>query len=216
MIPVLGVPVLAHHALLGRMLATIDADIETLLIVDNAGRVGQTALPHVGRTYWLSMPSNLGVPASWNLIIKSTPHAPYWILANFDITWPAGSLERLADAARPDALVLSGGSPPWCAVAIGEDVVDTVGLFDEGIYPAYCEDNDYERRVRAAGLDVVETHIPVAHRNSSTIAAGYRAANDRTYPANVRYYEDKVRAGDLSEGRWSLRRRRLLSWEPDR
>jgi hypothetical protein len=49
--------------------------------------------------------------------------------------------------------------------------------------------------------------------NSSTIAAGYQKRNDETYELNRKYYENKMDAGDYSEGSWSVRRRRLLTWD---
>lgn len=219
MIPVLGVPVLANVDMLYRMLESIDEKVGTLVIVDNGrgvvdqDRVRDAIADHCDDVYILRMPSNLGVPGSWNLIIKSTPFAPWWLIANFDIVWPTGALARFAAEARTDALVLSGGYPAWCAFAVGEQVVERVGLFDEGIHPAYFEDNDYARRVEYHELPIVSTDIPVAHYNSSTLAAGYGARNTDTFAANADYYGHKVASGDYTEGRWSLRTRRDLSWD---
>lgn len=212
MIPVLGVPVLARHELLGRMVETVDVPVDLFVVVDNGGCNGGPTV-RGARNYWLPIPSNLGVASSWNLIIKSTPYAPWWMIANFDIEWPAGSLEQLAAISGPDRLVLSGGMPPWCAFTVGEQVVDQVGLFDEHFHPAYFEDNDYERRVRAAGLKVIYSDVPVVHHNSSTIAAGYERHNASTFVANSDYYAAKQATDDMGEGRWQLRRRRQLGWD---
>ena len=219
MIRVLGVPVLTRPDLLYRMLGTVDHPVGTLVIVDNGrgvveqDRVRDALGDWCDDVYILRMPSNLGVAGAWNLIVKSTPFAPWWLVANFDITWPAGSLARFADEARTDALLLSGGSPAWCAFALGEDVVTRVGLFDEGIHPAYFEDDDYTRRVQRARLPILPTTIPVHHDNSSPLAAGYGDANNRTFTANAAYYGRKVANDDYSEGRWSLHTRRDLSWD---
>lgn len=215
MIPVLIVPILTRPELLAEMLDSIDHHIETLVVIDNGDAWPGPFDPRPGidNAHLLRMPSNLGVPASWNLGIKATPFAPWWLIANFDITWPSGALARFADEARTDAVVLSAGAPPWCAFTIGEQVIDTVGLFDEAIHPAYFEDVEMEWRCRQAGIDVVHSSIVVQHENSSTLRAGYQERNSETYTVNMAYYRDKVERDDRSEGRWSLKRRRHLSWD---
>ena len=128
--------------------------------------------------------------------------------------WPSGSLERLAQASSSQALTLTACQPAWSAFTIGDRIVDSVGLFDEALHPAYFEDNDYLRRCEKAGARIERTDIPVRHDNSSTLAAGnYASRNGHTFPANAEYFGDKVDAGDYSEGRWTLARRRRLSWD---
>jgi GT2 family glycosyltransferase len=153
------------------------------------------------------------VATSWNLGIKATPFAPWWLVANFDITWPPGALERMCQAASRDTVTLSAGHPPWCAFALGDTVVERIGLFDEALHPAYMEDSDYERRCLAAAIPVVRTDITVTHDNSSTLLAGYQDKNAHTFGDNLTYYQAKKDAEDMSEGAWSLKRRRELSWD---
>lgn len=216
MIPALVVPVLNRPDLLRRLVASIDFPVGDLLVIDNGRVVSELRpVPHVQRLHVLRMPTNLGVPASWNLGIKALPFAPWWLIVNSDAAFIAGSLERFATEARRDALVLSGGAPAWCAFALGDEVVSTVGLFDEAIFPAYFEDNDYERRCMYHGFPVVGSGIPMHHDNSSTIRSDAKlaAANDRTFQANRNYYFDKTQRGDFGDGRWSLDTRRELAWE---
>jgi GT2 family glycosyltransferase len=216
-IPALAVPVLNRPDLLDRLLSTLHYEIGTLLVIDNGDVV--KSLPHipgVHRSHLLKMPSNLGVPGSWNLAIKTLmPTVPWLMIVNSDAYFPRTTLNRLAAAWRYDALVLSAASPPWACFMLGDQVVSRVGLFDESIYPAYHEDRDYERRCTHAGVPVVQTNIAIGHDNSSTIGSSqhYRSRNDSTYQANTAYYEDKVRRGDFTEGRWSLATRRENSWD---
>lgn len=216
MIPVLAVPILTRPDLLERMVASIDYPIGRLVVIDNGDCTNYFPLaknPNVPVISIVRLPANLGVAGSWNLAIKATPFAPYWLIANFDIEWPSGSLARFAEEADPRKLVLSGGAPPWCAFAIGEALVAEVGLFDESLHPAYFEDDDYKRRVDAAGYPIVLSGIPVEHRNSSTLAAGYGEKNVRTFDSNGAYFAAKLARDDYSEGRFSLRRRRENSWD---
>lgn len=209
------VPILTRPELLRRMLGSIDYPVKHLIIVDNGGclPIGRQVVGNVQRTSMIHMPANLGVAGSWNLGIKAAPFAEWWLVVNFDAWFPAGSLARFDNKANRGALTLSGGSPPWCAFAIGDDVVSRVGLFDEALHPAYFEDNDYVRRCEAAGVAVVQSDIPVHHDNSSTLAAGYQARNDVTFQSNAAYYRDKVAREDFTAGEWSLARRRDLSWD---
>lgn len=215
MIPTMIVPVLNRPDLLERMFASVDTMVSQLIIIDN-GRVWldtKRTRPEWARdVHVLKIPNNLGVAASWNLGIKVTPFSPYWLIVNFDVVWPAGSLQRMDHAANESELVLSGGAPPWCAFALGDKVVERVGLFDESFHPAYFEDNDYTDRMHYHGLTITHTDIPVEHDNSSTIKNGYEEHNRRTYMANKNYLDTKRANNDFTQGGWDLTRRRDLSW----
>lgn len=215
MIPVAIVPVLARHDVLDRMLESIDHPVDVLLIIDNDSQSTYTPPPNelIERTYHLKMPNNLGVAASWNLGIKSTPHAAYWAVVNFDVVFAPGQLAAFDAVSAGDRLVLSAAQAPWCAFTIGETIVERVGLFDESLYPAYFEDNDMERRCARANVPVVRSDINVAHANSTTLSCGYKAANARTYQDNAAHYLDKCSRHDYSSGEWSLARRRRNEWK---
>lgn len=217
MIPVLGVPVLNQPERLYSMLQSMDRGVDRLVVVDNGQVVDPVTLKAVAkaeRITLLQFPHNQGVAGSWNLIIKATPMAPYWAIANFDIRWPPGTVATMGAVARRDALVLSAGEPPWCLFSIGDDVVRTVGLFDESFMPAYGEDNDMERRCLHHGVPVVRSGVRVQHDNSTTIrVAAAAAGNRRTFGHNMAYLSDKIACEDFTEGRWDLQRRRELSWD---
>lgn len=216
MIPVMIVPVLTRHDLLDRMIMSINFPIRDLIIVDNGAR-SYDYLPvwnqWINKIWHLKMPSNMGVASSWNLGIKSTPMSEYWLVSNFDVEWGGDSLKMFSELAKNDNLVLSNGSPQWCAFTIGWKVIDKVGLFDEALHPAYFEDNDMERRVDRAGFKIVNSFIPIAHDNSSTLKSGFHSLNDFTFQSNAKYYEEKKNLSNFSSGEWSIRRRRQNSWD---
>ena len=208
MIPVMIVPVLTGPKILYAMLDSIDCPVAKLIIIDNGDCLNTSTgwpVKNVQSTKVIKMPANLGVAGSWNLGIKAAPFVPWWLIVNFDITWPAGSLQMFAEQGNADEIVLSQCPQPWSAFAIGENVVQRVGLFDEGYHPAYFEDNDYARR--CADEIVRPAPIPVRHDNSSTLAAAdYGEKNNRTYLSNLDYFQ----AGG---GGWTLERRRANSWD---
>lgn len=210
------VPVLTRYDLLDRMIKSLNYPVKDLVVIDN-GSKGYNWQPYwnqwVAKLHHIKIPSNLGVPGSWNLGIKSFPNAEYWLITNFDVEWGGESLKIFQEISRKDKLVLSNGAPPWCAFSLGWEVVDKVGLFDESFVPAYFEDNDYERRCEHHGIEIQQSFIPVAHDNSSTLKAGFEHINHWSFSANSEYMQEKIRNNDFSEGRWSIRRRRKYGWD---
>ena len=207
------VPILVGPDILQRMLDTIDYPIKKLIIIDNGDALRESAgwpVEHVQSTKIIKMPANLGVAGSWNLGIKAAPFAPWWLIVNFDVEWPAGSLEAFAAQASGADILLAQSPQPWSAFALGEDVVQRVGLFDEGFHPAYFEDNDYELRCAIGGVKVRHSTIPIVHHNSSTIGF-FGEINNRTYSSNAEYMNWKRAAP--GPGGWSLERRRANSWD---
>jgi len=218
MLPNLIVPVLNRYDLLDRMLASIDYPVYELLIVDNGGELDRIRdNENLINVNILNMPSNLGVAASWNLGIKLLPHHDRWFFASNDMFYMPGALERLSEARRQD-VTLSDMFPFWHTFALGEEVVRRVGLFDEALYPAYFEDNDYERRAKHLGVDIRSVSIPTGHENSSTIGAdrGLREKNAVSFQNNAIYYNDKMAKQDYGQGTWSLVRRRKNAWDTPR
>jgi hypothetical protein len=215
MIPAMIVPVLIRHDLLDRMISSINYPVRDLVIIDNGPQFEYepTWNNWVHKVHHIKIPYNLGVASSWNLGIKSLPYSDYWLITGFDNEWGGESLARFHEESDPNRLVLSGGAPVWTAFSLGWKVVDKVGLFDEALHPAYCEDNDYEWRCGFTDVEVVQSHIPVAHDNSSTLHAGFSSKNEKTFASNTQYYRNKREVNAAVEGHWSIRRRRANGWE---
>jgi GT2 family glycosyltransferase len=216
MIENLIVPVLNRYDLLQRMLNSVDVRVDHLLVIDN-GASHQTALTldlgdNFKKVTHLPMPANLGVSGSWNLGIKSFPYAQRWFIVSNDVVFERGALEKLSQARR-DEITLTGDAPHWQAFALGDEAVSDIGLFDESLFPAYFEDNDYSRRAEFVGVNIRLLDIKVRHDNSSTIKAGYMEKNAVTYSRNEKHYQSKMDSNDYSAGGWSLDIRRENGWE---
>jgi GT2 family glycosyltransferase len=216
------VPVLNRYDLLDRMVSSIDFPVKHLLIIDNGASnvmedMGIDVPACVEHTTYLPMPANLGVSASWNLGIKSFPYADRWFFASNDVQFHPGALERLCEARR-DEITVSDMLPHWQAFCLGYEAVRRVGLFDEGFFPAFCEDNDMTRRAEHAGVTIRRVDVPMVHDNSSTINSDRKLLenNARTFPTNVAYFHDKVAREDYGPGSWDVYRRRMNGWEADR
>lgn len=215
MIPVVGFATLKRFDLADRLLASIDYPVEHLVIVDNSGEASwNPKKPDSVINMWvIRVPFGLGLVGAWNLIIKSTPYSPYWVLVNDDAWFEAGSLKKIAEEVDTDALNFLDIVPSWSAVVFGQGMIEKVGLYDERFYPLYFDDNDLERRVDFHQVPKKIIDAKVHHENSSTLNSGYQAANSRSFMANANLFNKKQNEADFTQGEWSLSIRRANRWD---
>jgi GT2 family glycosyltransferase len=216
MITTVIIPVLNGYDKLERCLASLADTVTNVLVIDN----GDGLDPALARNVRvLQMPSNLGVPQSWNLGIKLYPHEPGWLLLNHDAWFSDPEAWHAFEADCATDRITLAGAPPWCCAWIGRDVVDRVGLFCELFYPAYMEDVDYEQRAKILHIDVVTSRAKVEHQNSSTIRTDttLRRFNDATHARNLAIFRERwqylTQLGVPQESEWSLRVRRENAWD---
>jgi GT2 family glycosyltransferase len=215
MIPVIGFATLKRFDLAERLIASIDYPVEHLVIIDNSG-TGEWVAPRsefVKHHWHIRVPYGLGLVGAWNLIIKATPYAPYWLLVNDDAHFAPGALQIVASEVDTEALNFLDINPLWSAVVFGEGMVDKVGLYDERFYPLYFDDNDLERRVRHHGVPVKTIEAVVHHDNSSTLNSGYQNVNQKSFAANMRLFDEKQMDEDYTQGGWTLKTRRANRWD---
>ncbi len=215
-IPVLGVPCLNQYELLRRCIGSIDYPVEKLVLVFN-GPFPLAQIDYVMyvatrnacvRQLHLVRHNNAGVAGSWNEIIKLFP-APWWMIANDDIQFASGDLRKMAiwghgtDAAYgtnltkpPPGMIYGNHGASWFAIT--RQAVETVGLFDENLYPAYLEDCDWSYRADVLGVrraDVPDVHAlhGIGGHGSQTVnkSPELAAANARTHGGNFDYYRRK-------------------------
>jgi hypothetical protein len=161
-IPVIGVPVVNNPYWITRLLMSIDYPVDNFVVINNNGR-GQIDeeldnLKNITHKFVKNikvchLPANIGCGGAWNLIIKCYMMAPYWIIVNDDVAFGPGFLREMAETAEadPDIGMIHGhsgdyGVGSWDLFLIRDHIVKMFGLFDENLYPAYCEDADYLMR----------------------------------------------------------------------
>ena len=235
-IPALIVPILNRPDLLDAMLRSIDRPIDRVVVIDNGdvvrglvpGEMPMLLPDGVSEGRIIRPGHNLGVAASWNLGIKVTPHAPYWLIVNHDITFGAGDLARLEETVNPGAAALYY-LLGMAAFAVTRHTINAVGLFDEGgFFNGYDEDLDFARRCDLAGLPRVEVGFSGTHVGSATIMAdpALRAWNGISHGANDAYYAKKwggpkqggetfdtpFNRGNLREWQFDFERYRNQTW----
>ena len=195
-----GIPVLNRADLLARCLAHIDVPA-TVVIVNNNRNDFQfeddvDALAARHGALVLKQERNLGVSASWNLIIRTAEKLGFdeYFIGSNDTALTPGSLAA-ADAFPKEHDVAIWHLMGFSFFLLNRTTIERVGWFDENFYPAYKEDQDYAYRCHLAGLRRVD--VPTAggdHVGSATIKSNplYHARNDRThFDWNMNHYRMK-------------------------
>lgn len=173
-IPVIGTAIVNTPYWVTRLLYSVDYPVDTFVIFNNNGRDQITAeldslknLNHkfIKKIVVCHLPANLGCSGAWNLIIKSYMKAPYWVISNHDVAFMPGFLEALVQKqSDPEVGIVHGGGGGWDLFSIKDWVVQEYGLFDENLYPGYCEDMDYGMRFRSKPLKrVMSVDVPYLH-----------------------------------------------------
>jgi GT2 family glycosyltransferase len=152
---------------------------------------------------------NRGVSKSWNegMLSAYTRGADVVIIANDDIEFSRGDVDKIAEKAlksRECYLLSSAGfharfncripSFGYSCFAINPIALEKIGCFDENIFPAYCEDQDYCHRAMLAGLSEANcSNTMLFHGGSSAIMSNPALArqNCLTQGRNHAYYRRK-------------------------
>lgn len=198
------------------MVDSIDYPVKHLLVIDNGGSLTNLQVNrNVKKLTVLNMPSNLGVAASWNLGIKLFSKDLHYVIASDDILFLPGALEQISDNCWMDNIWVCDVFPSWQIFGVGQDVIVDVGLFDESIYPANFEDDDYVRRCEHYGVTIDRISVPHVHDAHSTVYSTPETIehNSRTYESNRQYLLGKIARDDFSEGKWDICRRISNSWD---
>jgi GT2 family glycosyltransferase len=215
MIPAMIIPVLNRYDLLTESINAIDYEVKELLIINNGkDEYRYYGNKNINKIRILNLPSNLGVGGSWNLGIKLYPHEPFWTFSSADTIIPSGGLEKLYNSSGPEYFVEGCG---YNFFTVGEDFVRKVGMFDEYIYPAYFEDNDYNDRIELAGVAHQKKYLGIhldPSKGSQTIHSDNKLMNRNhyTFEQNKDYYYRKRTSGDYTCLGWNLDRRRQNEW----
>jgi hypothetical protein len=127
-----------------KCIASYDLDPHNLMIVDNSKRGFCKKYIEKGFDVY-SHPENLGVPASWNIGMKSD--ADFLFIVSESLIFNKGFselIEKLQFANEWGLLT----NQAWHCIGFTRKTIEKVGLFDEQFYPAYFEDTDYCYRLK--------------------------------------------------------------------
>jgi GT2 family glycosyltransferase len=198
-----------HYDLLQEMLNSVDVPVDKVIIIDNGGKLTKIECVQASSIEIVSLPSNLGVAASWNLGIKLTPFAKWWLIANDDIIWNPGKLASFARYIRPSTIVADWVPlSAFSGFAIDEFTIQKVGLFDEYYYPGCGEEINYWSRAHRNGITAV--NVPFAFNLQGHIGRTRKSLQDR-FPRTSAITANNIALGVANQDRligWDLQNRR--------
>lgn len=137
--------------------------------------------------------SNLGVARSWNMLMDYADKigATHVYMLNDDVY--SGLKEESLNAfiGLWNEVLFFNSEMNWSSYVLTVEAWKKVGGFDENIFPAYFEDNDFCYKLRLAGIDRINTSYlnPSIYRNSMTIAKDPTVNKD--FDKNKAYYVEK-------------------------
>lgn len=136
-----------------------------------------TTLKNIYRLLVTFHDSNIGCAGGWNRVLQADSAAPWYLVMNNDIAFPAGVLGRIhknlhqhvtADPVANGFAVF--GLPDlalYSTFAMSQKVVEKVGLFDENFWPVFFEDNDYTGRLHCEGIKAIQfDDCPLLHNEA--------------------------------------------------
>lgn len=132
-------------------------------------------------------PINRGVAAAWNTALRVAVLRGYGVLviANDDVTMSADTLRVLLGALdrEPGAIVAQSQIHAYAFFAIRpREALAQVGFFDDGFWPAYAEDTDWNYRARIAGAKIaVVRHSELGFEH----IAGASSAHDEAWRQQI-------------------------------
>lgn len=141
--------------------------------------------------------NNLGVAHAWNYFIESARAEGFdaVIIANDDISLEAGTLQRFVNEMQTSKFVSFMGKNAFSFFGIHLDYAAEIGEFDENLWPAYFEDNDFHYRMKLRGFSGTVVDEPsYFHYGSATITtfdAERKLMHHHNFNQNKQYYIQK-------------------------
>lgn len=190
---------LAYASVLAALKGTLVPD--QIIIIDNSGDGSGTQYlkpltEQFDNVFIWPQIYNIGVAKSWNTFHKQLCD-DYIVIANDDIQVHSRTLELMVSTAEnnPNHVLFAGDGSSGNAFSLfllTKRGYQLVGEFDEHFYPAYLEDNDFDRRARLLGQYI---HFVIGatydHVGSSTIKRYTPQEMDvhhNSFRANQAYY----------------------------
>lgn len=171
MIPLLGISTFNQLDGFEKLIKSINFQIQTVSIIVNSTfeyfeQVRQISKSDFVEKFEISFcPQNLGFGPSINYHIKGYPSKDYWVFVEDDVEFGQNDLSEIHKLIKTNDGVFCDKNAEYILFALNRDMIRKVGFFDENLYPANYEDNDYRNRISLAD-------VKVSHFNSSCLHNG--------------------------------------------
>lgn len=157
----IAIPTINRWDLLQETLKKYKTDFPNtfIMVVDNGNQLkrdinSERLFTNAGYLYGSNR--NLGVSASWNHMLnfafdKNMPDTFENVLVLNDDIYLGKTEAEIINFIDSNEFSLATTTLTWCAFIISKKTFLEVGPFDEKIFPAYFEDNDYAYRLKLEG-----------------------------------------------------------------
>lgn len=186
------IPTINRKDLLVEALDWYLANLKTQIIVLDNGKQGIASGSSNLKVF--ESEKNKGVAGSWNWLIKKGYELGFtnYLILNDDIVLKRGEgeINQIIEKWGKNTFHRPRAFYNWSAFLINKTIFDKVGDFDEAFVKCFFEDNDYEYRMKLAGVtirfeDALNADV---YRNSQTIEKNPLLGD---YVANKEYYIKK-------------------------
>lgn len=186
------IPTINRKDLLVEALDWYLANLKTQIIVLDNGKQGIASGSSNLKVF--ESEKNKGVAGSWNWLIKKGYELGFtnYLILNDDIVLKRGEgeINQIIEKWGENTFHRPRAFYNWSAFLINKTIFDKVGDFDEAFVKCFFEDNDYEYRMKLAGVtirfeDALNADV---YRNSQTIEKNPLLGD---YVANKEYYIKK-------------------------
>jgi glycosyltransferase involved in cell wall biosynthesis len=193
---VLAIPTLNRYDLCRRLIEHVERTStrkpDSYLIIDNGGAFETEALELGDRIVVYRPGRNLGVSASWNYALRTAHPGKHVAIVNDDVLPEPNELSLLYDCLEAHrGRAVHARAEGYSFFAQSPETTMRVGDYDERFWPAYHEDQDYEHRLKVAGVARIDVALPSQKEGSQTLAAaddGLRRVIHRGMQRNYTYY----------------------------
>ena len=174
----IAIPTINRWDLLYETLKKYEKDFPNtyIMIVDNGNQFekginAERVIKNSG--YIFGSNKNLGVAASWNHMLNYafTNQFENVLVLNDDI-YLGKTESEIIEFIDNNRFSLATTTKTWCAFILPRETFEKIGPFDENIFPAYFEDNDYAYRLKLEEIphSCYEFLNPQIFINSGSIA----------------------------------------------
>ena len=169
---IVGVPTLNRYDLLANLVNSInDGTVvpNAIVIIDNGGQFKKW-IQQTPSNLRLVNNGNLGVAGAWNKIINGITDEDCVVISNDDLEFEPDTLEKFYSATEEFvSCTCVSALNKFSLFKITKACVDKAGKFDEEFFPAYFEDNSYQRSMILSNVIEGTITSDVKHLGSQTI-----------------------------------------------
>jgi GT2 family glycosyltransferase len=144
-------------------------------------------------------------PKTLDILSKALDRKDVFMATAFDVSGKCAVPEEIFKFPLPKTGI-EKNTPDFSCFSIKKETIQRVGMFDEGIYPAYFEDNDFHYRMKLEGMKAHCLHdCPYFHYGSRSmkISKEFKDYLGRRYAKNREYFERKW-GGRPGKEKWKV------------